>query len=231
MIDIKQLINICENYIYPSNENVVIKEPYIPYIPADWSGVLVLAESQNLSVNNLDYINFLNKLTVTERIQRLEKSGESVGVYPWDDGSLKLAVQASLKIEPSRVGVSNAVLWSQRGDNSENINPDLNLQLRSTELWKELLPMLKPKKIICCGKIAKNVIDATKWSGDILHLRLPAKTAMSRVSGMFKEEDLLNRYPEVADIVNSNPSWLEGSYRQNKIFFACHAVSNFSNCN
>ncbi len=45
---------------------------------------------------------------------------------------------------------------------------------------------------------------------------------------LFNEADLLNRYPEVKNVVNKHPEWLQGGYRLNKIFFACHAVSLYS---
>ncbi|ACH64400.1 conserved hypothetical protein [Aliivibrio fischeri MJ11] len=221
----KELVDICMNYIIPEGENVVIHEPYIPFIPENWNGILILAESQNLSSSNTDYVNKLLNMTIEERIERLGSSPGSIGVYPWDDGSLKLAVESSLQIKASEVSVSNAVLWSQRGTKEENVNPDLDLQKISADLWSELLFALKPQLIICCGKIAQNVINKSIWQGKVINLRLPAKTAMSRVSGMFNESDLLMRYPEVAAIVRDNPSWVTGGYRLNKIFYACHAVS------
>ncbi|PSU50119.1 hypothetical protein C9J12_05080 [Photobacterium frigidiphilum] len=221
----EQLIDICKQYVLPSDENVVIKEPYIPYIPHRWNRILVLAESQNLSSSNGDYVEILSEMSVEQRIQRLGSSSDYVGVYPWDDGSMKLAVEASLQVKALEVGVSNAVLWSQRGAKKENVNPDLNLQQLSSEVWSQLLPILNPQVVVCCGKIAQNVISKANWHGTVINFRLPAKNAMSRVSGMFNEADLLKRYPEVSLIVDENPSWLDGGYRQNKIFFACHAVS------
>jgi len=41
---------------------------------------------------------------------------------------------------------------------------------------------------------------------------------------MFQTKDLLKRYPEVNRVVIENPTWVK-EYKQNKIFFACHAVS------
>ena len=52
----KGLLTICEAFQRPKSENVVIEEPYIPYIPDKWNYVLVLAESQNLSSRNSDYV-------------------------------------------------------------------------------------------------------------------------------------------------------------------------------
>jgi len=41
---------------------------------------------------------------------------------------------------------------------------------------------------------------------------------------MFREDDLLRRYPEVAAVAERHPEWLV-KYRLNKVVFACHAVS------
>jgi hypothetical protein len=220
-----ELVDVCKGFVLPNDGSVVIDEPYIPYIPEQWNGILVLAESQNLSLSNSDYVNTLLSMSPEERIERLGSSPDYVGVFPWDDGSIKLAVEAALQVHSSQVAVSNAVLWSQRGKNKENTNPDIDLQGLSSEVWSKFLNILQPEKIICCGKIAQNVISKANWNGDVVNLRLPAKTAMSRVSGMFDEADLLKRYPEVRSVLNQNPSLIGESFRKNKIYYACHAVS------
>jgi len=222
---IDQLVHVSKKFILPKDGSVVIEEPYIPYIPEQWNKILVLAESQNLSASNCGYVEYLLSLTPEGRLQRLGSSPDYVGVYPWDDGSIKLAVEAAFNIDSSNVAVSNAVLWSQRGKSEENKNPDIDLQKKSSELWSNLIAFLKPEKIICCGKIAQNVISRTSWEGEIINLRLPSKTAMSRVSGMFNEADLLKRYPEVEEVLNRNPNIISDQFRKNKIFYACHAVS------
>lgn len=47
---------------------------------------------------------------------------------------------------------------------------------------------------------------------------------MSRISGMFNSNDLLERFPEVREIAEKNENWIK-NYRSNKVFYACHAVS------
>jgi hypothetical protein len=222
---INELVNVCKQFLLPNDGSVVIEESYIPYIPEQWNKILVLAESQNLSASNCQYVKTLLSMSQEGRIRRLGASPDYVGVYPWDDGSIKLAVEAAFQVDSSRVAVSNAVLWSQRGKNEENKNPDIDLQGRSSKIWSELLCILKPEKIICCGKIAQSVIAKTNWEGEVINLRLPAKTAMSRVSGMFNEADLLKRYPEVEKVLNQNPSLIRDGFQRNKIFYACHAIS------
>lgn len=220
-----KLLSICKDFQLPDPNAVIINDPYIPFVPENWNGVLVLAESQNLSSQHDKYVKKLLSASVTERLERLYWHGDGIGVYPWDDGSLKLAVASALGLDISSTAVSNAVLWSQRGGAQQNINPAVNLQSLSSELWAQMLEVLKPKLIICSGNIADSVVHSTGWTGDRIKLRLPSRTAMSRVSGMFQEEDLLIRYPEVQSVIEKHSGLLDGGYRRNKIFFACHAVS------
>ena len=53
----ERLFEICASHITPSEISVVIPEPYVPFVPDDWNGILVLAESQNLSqTSNGEYV-------------------------------------------------------------------------------------------------------------------------------------------------------------------------------
>ena len=219
----KQLIEISNNY-YVEKDIAVISEPYIPYIPDNWNGILILAESQNLSKTNQSYVQELRNNSPQERILRLYKNKNYIGVYPWDDGSLKLAIESALKVNANETGVSNAVLWSQRTNSGANKNPEKIIQKLSIDIWNDFLSILNPELIILAGKIAQNVINQTKWNGNKKALRLPSRNAMSRVSGMFDEKDLLKRYPEVKKVSENNKSWIK-DYSLNKIFYACHAVS------
>jgi hypothetical protein len=105
-----KLIRICKQYVPAGTLNAVIAESYIPFVPEDWNGVLVLAESQNLSKKNASYVAWLNDLSDRDRIRRLYLR-ESIDIQPWDDGSLKLAIEA-LKFKASQTAVCNAVLGS-----------------------------------------------------------------------------------------------------------------------
>ena len=211
-------------------EGIVIREPYIPYLPKGWNGMLVLAESQNLSAANEAYVDELMRLDPTGRMKRLGHpelyEGADIGVAPWDDGSLKLAVEAAFGAIAERTGVSNAVLWSQRDPNTgANSNPDAHLQELSSVLWRDMLEIIQPERVICSGNIAHRVVCNAVWTGGrIDKVRLPSPNGISRVSGMFGKTDLLKRYPEVRKVAEAHPEWLK-SHRHNKIFFACHAVS------
>lgn len=140
---------------------------------------------------------------------------------------VKLAIEAAFGVEAKETAVSNAVLWSQRDpDNpNKNANPDSDLQRLSSDLWREMLSILNPELVICSGKIAYDVIREAGWKEkDIKRLWSSSPTAMNRVSGMYDEDDLLRRYPEVKKVLDIHPEWGE-QQRKNKVFFACHAVS------
>ncbi|MBA7556379.1 hypothetical protein ES705_49085 [subsurface metagenome] len=96
-------------------------------------------------------------------MKRLSLRGDKLGVEPWDDGSLKLAVEAAFGEAASKTAVSNAVQWSQRGDSGQNINPDEKLKTLSSQLWNELFDILNPRLVICSGNVADSVIKKTKW--------------------------------------------------------------------
>jgi hypothetical protein len=224
------LADICRRHVLRPALGAVVPEPCIPYLPSRWNKTLVLAEAQNLGKRSAAYVARLKAMSPTDRIRRLGMNGR-VGVEPWDDGSLKLAVQAALRIDAAETAVSNAVLWSQVDRRGRNQNPSDTLVDRSFEVWAELLPVLKPERIVTAGKVADRVITAALNDSGLhperIVLRLPSPQAMSRISGMFREADLLQRYPEVDAVVREHPDWVI-KQRRNKVFFAYHAVSLFS---
>lgn len=121
------------------------------------------------------------------------------------------------------------MLWSAVATNGTNASPPPENVSRSTGLWRDLLEILRPKTIVAAGRKACDIIAAI--DSDVTHasrlvpLRLPAPTNLSRLRGLFDHEDLLHRYPEVQQVVTAHPEWLASGYRENKILFACHAVS------
>ena len=167
----QDLLALCKNYKKSDIvTKIVIEEPYIPYIPPNWNQILVLAESQNLSLSSEEYVKALRKLDSEDRMKRLGLNGlcqeNEIGVGPWDDGSLKLAIKAALGVSEKETAVSNAVLWSQRDPNNpnKNANPDSDLQSLSSALWREMLDILKPKLVICSGNTADAVIKKAGWN-------------------------------------------------------------------
>lgn len=224
------LARVCRRHVLHPTLGVAVPEPYIPYLPSRWNKTLVLAEAQNLGERNAAYVARLRAMSPAARIRRLGID-EQVGVEPWDDGSLKLAVEAAFRIDAAETAVSNAVLWSQVDRRGRNRNPSDALVRRSSEVWAGLLPVLKPERIVTAGKVANKVITVALNDTDLhperIALRLPSPLAMSRISGMFREADLLQRYPEVDAVVREHPDWVI-KQRRNKVFFACHAVSLYS---
>ena len=101
MPDEKQ-IQVCQKHTLPEEVDVVIREPYLPYVPENWNGLLVLAEAQNLSKTNEEYVSELRGMSSDDLYFRLSDPAD-LGIMPWDDGSLKLAVEAAFSKSDSPV--------------------------------------------------------------------------------------------------------------------------------
>lgn len=222
----KKLIEICQSYgAYKGSTKIVVDTPYIPYIPDNWNGVLVLAEAQNLSIDDYKDFEELKKICRLYPDQDDSKNYDdscpysNLQIQPWQDGSIPLALKAALNLDPYQTAVCNACLWSLR-ENGKNVNPNDEMQRLSRALWQEMWKELcgDIKRVICCGSIAKSIFNFAEPDC----LRLSSPNALSRVSGMFTEEDLFERYPEVKEVF---AHFKDSAYRRNKIFYACHAVS------
>lgn len=185
-----------------------------------------MAEAQNHGAKSHDYLTWLREQDSTTRMLRLYARGDRLGCQPWDDGSLKLAVACSFGSAPDEWAVANAVLWSRMDRAKRNDNPSKRMEQNSVKVWCEFLEILRPEWVVTAGEVARRIIDQTQYGGCRLSLKLPSPSYLSRVSGLFDEEDLLQRYPEVLEVMEGRPELLRGGYRRNKIFFACHAVSS-----
>jgi len=226
MMKLDELLSICGKHTRVDQDPVVIREAYVPHIPENWNGLLVLAESQNLSVGNDGYVAWLKTLDSRGRMIRLlDTPDDGVGVGPWDDGALKLAVEAAFKVKADETGVSNAVCWSRRGDGGESANPTPEMVDWAVDFWLEILPAIQPARIVAAGRVAHTVIERADPGGQYpcTRLRLPSPQAMSRISGMFRRDDLLTRYHEVRQVVERHEDWGKSL---NNIFYACHATSS-----
>ncbi len=217
-----ETMRLCREFRDDAPPNVVVSEPYLPYIPSRWNGTLVLCEAQNL-VGAHDYRARLLDMASDVRMHRLDQMATIGGIKPWDDGTLKLALSAALpRQELSEYALSNAVPWSLQGE--ANLTPDDAMQAKAATFWKRLFAMWSPgpRTIITLGNVAFDVmIDAGVEQKRCQRLRLPSPTAINRVCGMFRVEDLLNRFPEVsraAIVLGMKPT-------ASQVFFACHAVS------
>ncbi|MUL15542.1 hypothetical protein GNP57_18805 [Aliivibrio fischeri] len=228
---INENLSNCLKQFYSENEKeltdlgVVVKMPYVPYIPSSWNGTLVLAEAQNLSKNNQNYVDKLNEASVEKQIHRLSNP-DSLGILPWDDNSLKIAVELGLEQNNKEVAVSNACFWSQRNEKGFNANPSIELQNLSVKLWNLIFSIMNPKIIITVGKVTSNIIKATEFNGHVYSLCHPSSNYLSRFSGLIDEKYILDRFPEIKELDNRYPTWMvRGNYRQNKLFFAMHSLS------
>lgn len=206
----RRLIEACKRFpVRDMPDNAIIHEPYIPLIPENWNGYLVLAEAQNLSEQNPQCQRYVQQLKTAPKRQVYErlyhysavgKPGE-IGIKPWDDGCLKLAIKAALGLTPEETGVGNAVLWSlvarSRKSGHTNINPTTDLERKSAALWDKFLEILSPAKILVAGRVAARVIGLTKRRKADIEWVLPSPRLWSPVSGMFSQE-LLSHYPAVA---------------------------------
>ncbi|PWJ61957.1 hypothetical protein SAMN05720473_11334 [Fibrobacter sp. UWB15] len=227
----QSLVDICQNGRYNGSTAVVESIPYIPYIPENWNGILVVAEAQNMSEKLYKNCTELQKICRLYPDKDCSKNHDAskglfpeLDVGPWEDGSIPLALKAAIKkFDPFKTAICNACLWSLR-DGDKNVNPNKEMRELSKELWRKMLPALGStvKQIICCGSVAASIFDFEEAKSKRTCLRLPSPNAMSRVSGMFREEDLFERYPEVKNVF---AEFKDTTHRQNKIFYACHAVS------
>jgi len=234
----ESLLEVCRRYREDAPENVLFDEPYLPYIPENWNGILVLAESQVIRSKD-KYAEWLEKkLTPTQRMTRLgrkeptppyEDQPDKIGVGPWDDGTIKLALQAIFeganpKLKLEEVAVSNAVPWTRKST-GKNLRPDAQMKAKAAKFWGGIFDVWQPdiKALVVLGNFAEEVMKQAKILEKyrVLKLRLPSPNVIDRVRGMFSCDDLEIRFPEV----KKAREYLGISKDKRKIFFACHAVS------
>lgn len=237
-----RLLQICRGHILAVGSTggtlpkVVVPEPYVPFVPKDWNRVLVLAEAQNLSNAHKGCRTRLLAQDPESRILRLLAHTDSpephLGIKPWDQGFLKLAVEAALNERAAQVAVSNAVLWSLVGAAGVNVKPSSETIGSSIGLWAELLPVLRPVRIVAAGKVAQTVVSEVRklgaWTGSVLALHLPSPRVLSVVSGMFDPGDLKEHYPAACAALDRHASgWRSQPPKEvrGRLFYACHAVS------
>jgi len=224
------LLQICEVAASKAPVDVLVSEPYLPYVPEGWNGTLVLAEAQNLG-GSPEYLKRLRAAPPRTRMLRLgdaeiARSGH-VGVGPWDIGPIKLALKAVWPdIALESVAVSNAVPWSRASSSGANANPDDLMIDHAVEFWRQLVDCWQPdlRHVVTVGKVAREVAKRLFVDGaSLLPLRSPSPNYLRRIAGMFCSSDLLRRYPEVAAAVEQVGS--PDGDADSAVFFACHAVS------
>jgi len=196
------MLEICEKYKNQAPENVMFPEPYLPYMPdkpKKWNGILVLAEAQGRSSEYEERLR--RRRTSVERMTRLgwKKWKEPpplfpnkpnwIGVGPWDDKTVKLALQAvfeganlnHLKLED--VAVSNAVPWTKKRSGSKNENPDEYMKAKAKDFWKDIFDVWKPeiKVLVVLGNIAEEIMNAPGIKEKYEKSQLQFATTMARI--------------------------------------------------
>ena len=227
------LLSVCKEFTIdcPKDTDIVVPEPYLPLIPEKWNGLLVLAQSQNLANPEADYVKWLVGLSPNERMLRLELDKPQfnfVGVGPWDDGHIPLAVKAlAPTIELNKTAVGNAVPWSRPG----SFKMTSEMLRKSTAFWSRLWKVWdpKPKAVLALGKEAQTVLANANL--DVFHLRHPSTNYLSRVCGFFGKDDLAKRYElsGVLDADDLKPFKTGDEWSHTRIFFAAHAISLIGN--
>ncbi len=216
--------------------SLVLPEPYVPFLPAGSPTILVLAESQNLSDARHDaYATYLTARTTTprQRFLRLQDGkraaipdAKGIGVQPWDDGTLPIAVRAALRVDPGEVAVSNAIPWSWtkgRANTRPFTGPVIDL---AGDFWREILEHLNPGTVIAAGGVAQKVVArATKGlttPPEVIPWSLPS-ARLDAVAGMFDPKDMMRRYgiPEHIQVEVLTNRDLGRRWA----LYVCHAVS------
>ena len=219
----KDVLAICGKWGASAPTEAMVPEPYLPHVPENWNGILVLAESQQLAGAH-EYREWLEGLPSDQRMVRLSLGNPSgVGVGPWDDGTVKLALKAMLpEIEVERTAVGNAVPWSRCTSKGTNANPSEVMKQSAITFWRDLLPVWRPvfRTVVLLGKVARTIASRAGIRNSIA-LRLPSPNNINRICGMFDIDDLMTRYPEVREAGKEVATELN----LRNVFFACHAVS------
>ena len=191
---------------------------------------MVLAEAQNLAKSNNDYVAILRNMSSNQRIERLYiavKTERRMRIQPWDDGSLQLAVEAALKVNPKETAVSNSVMWSQRKDNGTNRNPSSVLKIKSMEIWSEMLKEMSPKIVVTAGAVARDVISPIWPSEKLINWKLPSPLAMAILAGQTDPRDVESERVTIQTLFNKYPKWFYKNRRFKEIYI-WHAINKLN---
>jgi len=225
------LFAVCRAVPPVAEVSTVVPEPYAPYVPSNWNGILVVAEAQNLA-GDTPYVKALISASTEERIRRLyEDAPAHLRIGPWDDGTLKLAVTAAWPdFTYERFAISNAVPWSQ-ANGTRNLNPEKLLYAPAVAFWRQILATLKPVSIVTVGAVARHILSEarrhlppTATETPFLRWAPASPIYLNRVSWLFDPEHLCALFPTVARAIEKNPIWVS-DHRIAKIFYASHATS------
>ena len=244
---INQLVAICRDPDLSQPDPMIStanydKLPYIPFIPENWNGILVLAESQQLSGNkkgNIDYIKLLNEADEIDQITRLgnktitEKEPEfKIGITPWDDGYIKLAMTACYPNKNiNEFSVSNVIPWYFIRSNKLHRKEYIIL---SNLYWQKIIPILIDyglNTIIRTGTYARNILNSKLVNNErlmksVYYLR--SASQLERVAYLFDSNDLKAHYSDINKDINKLKSIQEEEINldtESHIFYTAHALS------
>ena len=180
--------------------------------------------------SNSRYVRYFEKQGPVHRIRRLYGSPErgEIGVGPWDDGSLKLAIVAVTNNPRvlGKVALSNAVLWSSYKEGSKggrNLLPPREFIKLSKDLWERFLKILEPEKVVAVGTTANSILRNTLYGkskkDQVIHWHHPA--FFRRIHTAFKAEDMKEWvFGRVREACNK----LGAEFEEYQKLFACHAL-------
>lgn len=178
------LMELCRKYADKAPKHVVFKEPYLPYVPENWNGLLVLGVARNLSESTYpDDVRILKEMTPEKRYENLYLDGDTPKLVFWYNGSIRLALKSlSRVVDCDATASSNAVPWSHVKDGKDQ-KPDLQMQALAVDFWKELFSTWElPKHIIALGNISSEIMTAAGAAH--LKLMLPVRRNLNtRFSG------------------------------------------------
>jgi hypothetical protein len=224
------LLSICRK-AGRSLSGMVIADPYIPFVPDEWNGILILSEAQNLGKVFGAHVGLLRDRSPEELLLRLYPEvrqmlypnstahSDALGVGPWDDGPLPFAASAVWDQQPSAFAVGNAVLWSETKSSGANATPG-TARAPSIDIWREFLAILNPRIVVAVGRVAYDVLrDA--GAKNLVRWLSASPRVLTILTTLGEPSELRLRFPEVKRAEALFPSVKEPSW----LAYACHAVA------
>ena len=206
-----KLLAICREFTKKAPDGVVFQEPFVPYIPDAWNGVLVLAVAQNLSTAGQvvvrEYSTYLKNRTPTGRYWRLypdknqgsplvRAQPDAFGIGPWDRKETQVVVSC-LGYDPRHTAVSNGVPWSCRTASGCDSAPTPDMRDAAFEFWCEVFKVWRPARVITFGRIPEAIVQRAGLADRCLYVPFPAGGALGRCLKSLDVQQTLKAYPVI----------------------------------
>jgi hypothetical protein len=203
-------IEICRRYTRDAPEGVVFKEPFLPVIPEQWNGILVLGCAENLGADNTacEWRTQLKEMKAEARFTRLSLANGPEG-RPWENRGVRLSLVAIFpQINLHQVAYGNAVPWSLTKQGKSGRQKDATPTPGSAttrcakQFWADLFrvwaKLHELSLVVSLGHIARQVAeDAMRQVGigiPVLPLYFPnAQTYNIHVPDKFRQMDEVER--------------------------------------